>query len=179
MRVYGFVVLLVALVARRTRGTIPADGAGPRRWPGSPPSRSSSGSCGCVVRSGNTRRDSWPCTVRSSWRRTRPWSSVSPSFAVLQLVVYPQIVFSLPIRWSIAGGLSIGVITGLAILAGSSGLETALPLVFYNLLTAGLVVAMAVWMRQTIAQSMERRALIEQLQTARLRARSRGDARPR
>jgi signal transduction histidine kinase len=94
--------------------------------------------------------------------------SISPSFAVLQLVVYPQVVFSLPIRWSIAGGLFIGVITGVAILAGSNGaFETALPGILYNLLTAAMVVAIAVWMRQTIAQSIERRALIAELTATR------------
>lgn len=93
---------------------------------------------------------------------------LSPSFAVLQLIVYPQIVFSLPMRWSVVGGLSVGAFTGIVMVARSTGdPAAALPWLFYNLLIAALVVAMGVWMRLTISQSLERRALVEELTAAR------------
>ena len=167
MRVYGFVVLAVALVTAYPR-------VDPGGWRG-PAAVAGIATLAVVFWIMWVRRPIWeyPTRILAAHGAFQVAAyaglvSISPSFAVLQLVVYPQVVFSLPMRWSIAGGMSIGVITGIAILAGSSSLETALPLVFYNLLTAALVVAMAVWMRQTIAQSMERRALIEQLQVARL-----------
>jgi len=69
---------------------------------------------------------------------------------------------------AVGGCLFIGAVTGLAGLAGSGGaLETALPSVFSSLLTAGMVVAIGVWMRQTIAPSLGRRALIAELTAAR------------
>lgn len=167
MRIYGFVVLAVALVTAYPR-------VDPGGWRG-PAALVGIAALAVVFWIMWVRRPIWEyptriLAVHGAFQLAMYTAlvSLSPSFAILQLVVYPQVVFSLPLRWSIAGGLAIGVITGVATLAGSSGFETALPLVFYNLLTAALVVAMAVWMRQTIAQSLERQALIEQLQTARL-----------
>jgi signal transduction histidine kinase len=166
-RIYGFVVLAVALITAYPRDD-------PGGWQG-PVALAGIAALTVAYWIMWVRRPIWGYSPRTlavhgafQLAAYTVLVSTSPSFAVLQLVVYPQIVFSLPIRWSIAGGLSIGAITCVAILAGSNGaLETALPLVLYNLVTAGMVVALAVWVRQTITQSMGRRALIEQLQTAR------------
>jgi signal transduction histidine kinase len=94
--------------------------------------------------------------------------TLSPEAAILQLIVYPQVVFSIPVRWAVAAGLYVGTLTGLAALARSpADPVAALPLLFYNLLIAGLVVVLGMWMRLTISQSMERRALIRALTQAR------------
>ncbi len=94
--------------------------------------------------------------------------TLSPQAALLQLIVYPQVVFSIAIRWAVAGSLAVGACTGLAALARSStDPAAALPVLFYNLLIATLVVTLGVWIRQTISQSMERRALIGAITEAR------------
>lgn len=93
--------------------------------------------------------------------------SLSPGFAVLQLIVYPQVVFSLPVRWSIAGSLFIGAFTGLVIVADAGDPMSALPWLLGSLLVAALVIVMGIWMRLTISQSLERRALISELTAAR------------
>jgi signal transduction histidine kinase len=94
--------------------------------------------------------------------------SVAPGFAVLQLLVYPQILFSLQVRWSVIGGLAVAGFTALAILVRAAGdLAQAWPGVFANLLAAAMVIALALWVRETISLSIERRALIEQLRAAR------------
>lgn len=167
MRVYGFVVLAVALLT-----AYPRDDPGGWRGP-----VALAGITALVVVFGImwVRRPLWGyppriLAVHGVFQLVAYTIlvGISPSFAVLLLVVYPQIVFSLPIRWSVAGGMSIGAITSVAILAESGGgVETALPWILYTLLTAGMVIAIAVWMRQTIAQSMERRALIAELTAAR------------
>ncbi len=52
----------------------------------------------------------------------------------------------------------------LVVLAGAGGdIQAALPGMAGALLTAGMVVALAMWIRETIAQSLERRSLIDQL----------------
>ncbi len=166
-RLYGFVVLAVALVMAYPRND-------PGGWRG-PLAVAGIAALAVVFWIMWVRRPIWGYPPRALAAHGvfqlvvyTVLVSISPSFAVLQLVVYPQIVFSLPIRWSIAGGLCVGAITGVAILAASSGgVETALPWILYNLLTAAMVVAIAVWMRQTIAQSLERRALIAELTAAR------------
>jgi signal transduction histidine kinase len=167
MRVYGFVVLAVALVAAYPRHD-------PGGWRG-PATLAGIAALSVAYWIMWVRRPIWAYPTRTlaahgifQLAAYAAMVGISPSFAVLQLVVFPQVVFSLPIRWSIAGGVFLGAITSGAILAASSGgFETALPWVFYELLATALVIAFAVWMRQEIAQSMERRALIEQLQTAR------------
>ena len=167
MRAYGFVVLGVALAAAYPRND-------PGGWRG-PAALAGIAALAIAFWIMWVRRPIWGYPPRIlavhgifQVATYAALVSISPSFAVLQLVVYPQVVFSLPIRWSIAGGAFIGAITSVAILAASTGgFETALPWVACEILTAALVVAFAVWMRQEIAQSMERRALIEQLQAAR------------
>jgi signal transduction histidine kinase len=94
--------------------------------------------------------------------------AISPAFVLLQLIIYPQVVFSLRLRWSIAGGAAIGAITALSVLAGADGdLPKALPGMAASLLAAGMVVAIAVWIRETITQSVDRKALIARLTAAR------------
>jgi signal transduction histidine kinase len=94
--------------------------------------------------------------------------ALSPAFVVLQILIYPQVVFSLALRWAIAGGLAIGAISALVVLAGAGGdIQAALPGMAGALLAAGMVVALAMWIRETIAQSLERRSLIDQLTAAR------------
>ena len=94
--------------------------------------------------------------------------ALSPAFVVLQILIYPQVVFSLALRWAIAGGFAIGAISALVVLAGAGGdIQAALPGMAGALLTAGMVVALAMWIRETIAQSLERRSLIDQLTAAR------------
>jgi signal transduction histidine kinase len=95
----------------------------------------------------------------------------SPGFAILQLLVYPQVVFSLPLRWSVAGGLAVGAITAIALLFHANGdVPAALPGVLSSVLGAAMVVAIGVWIRETIAQSLGRRALLAQLTAARQEA---------
>jgi signal transduction histidine kinase len=167
MRIYGFVVLAVGLLVAYPRND-------PSGWRG-PASLALVAALAVAFWLMWERRPIWeygPRTLAAhgvfQLAAYAALVSLSWPFAVLQLVVYPQILFSLPVAWAIAGGLFIGAITGLAILAGSSaGLATALPLAVYSLLTSALFVAIAVWMRRTIAQSMERRALIGELTTAR------------
>jgi signal transduction histidine kinase len=94
--------------------------------------------------------------------------AISPAFLVLQLWIYPQVVFSLALRWSIAGGFGIGVISAAVVFAGAGGdIGAALPGVATSLMTAFIVVAMAVWIRETITQSLQRQALVDQLTAAR------------
>ncbi len=94
----------------------------------------------------------------------------APAFALLQVLVYPQILFSLQLRWSVTGGIAIGAVTAAAIWVHAADQAAAYPGVAVSLLTPVMVIALAVWIRETIAQSMARRALIEQLTTARLAA---------
>ncbi len=167
MRVYGFVVLAVALVV-----AYPRDDAGGWRGP-----LAVAGIAALAVVFGImwVRRPIWGYSTRilaaHGFFQLAAYAGLvllSPPFAVLQLLVYPQVVFSLPVRLAVGGCLFIGAVTGLAGLAGSGGaLETALPSVFSSLLTAGMVIAIGVWMRQTIAQSLGRRALIAELTAAR------------
>jgi signal transduction histidine kinase len=167
MRVYGFVVLAVGLVT-----AYPSND--PSGWRG-PAALAGIAALTLVFSIMWVRRPIWGYAPRTLAAHGvfllvayAALVGISPSFAVLQLVVYPQVVFSLPIRWSIAGSLFIGAITGVALLAGSSGgFETALPPIFYNLLTAVLVIAIGIWIRQTITQSLERRVLIADLTAAR------------
>ena len=167
MRIYGFVVLAVALVTAYPRDD-------PGGWRG-PAALAGIAALTVAFWIMWVRRPIWGYSPRAlavhgvfQLAVYTALVSISPSFAVLQLVVYPQIVFSLPIRWSIAGGLYIGAITALVILIRAAGdLAAALPGMFASLLAALMIIAMAVWVRETISQSMERRALIEQLQAAR------------
>jgi signal transduction histidine kinase len=167
MRVYGFVVLAVALLTAYPRSD-------PGGWRG-PAALVGLAALTVAFWIMWVRRPIWAYPTRVlavhgafQLAAYAALVSISPPFAVLQLLVYPQVVFSLPIRWSMAGGLFIGAITGGAILAGSNGaFETALPGILYSILTAAMVVAIAVWMRQTIAQSLERRALIAELTATR------------
>jgi signal transduction histidine kinase len=95
--------------------------------------------------------------------------AVSPALVILQLLVYPQVVFSLPLRWSIAGGMAIGTITALVVLAGAGwAVGPAVAGMAASLLTAGMVVSIAVWIRETITQSMERKDLLAQIKSTRL-----------
>jgi signal transduction histidine kinase len=94
--------------------------------------------------------------------------AISPSFAVLQMLIYPQVVFSMRLRWSVAGGLAIGVLTALSVLGSDSGnWGAAAPAMTASVLTGAVVVAIAVWIRETISQSLERRLLIEKLEATR------------
>lgn len=94
--------------------------------------------------------------------------AISPDFLVLQLLIYPQVVFSLALRWSIAGGFAIGAISAAVVIAGAGGdVGAALPGVATSLTAAAVIVALAVWIRETITQSLQRQGLIEQLIAAR------------
>jgi signal transduction histidine kinase len=95
--------------------------------------------------------------------------AISPGFAVLQLLIYPQVVFSMRLRWSAAGGVAIGLLTALSVLGSQSGdWAAAAPAMIASILTGVVVVAIAVWIRETISQSLERRFLIEKLRATRL-----------
>jgi signal transduction histidine kinase len=166
-RVYGFVVLAIALWTARPWLT-------PGGWPGA---------LAMAILAALTVAFVVMWVYRPIWQhgvRTLAWHglfliaaytalvAISPAFLVLQLLVYPQVVFSLALRWSIAGGIALGVISAAVVFAGAGGdIGTALPGVATSLMTAIVVVAMAVWIRETITQSLQRQSLIEQLTAAR------------
>ena len=167
MRLYGFVVLAVALVAA-------TPWASPGGW---------RGAAAVAIVAVVAVVFSFMWVYRPIWQhgvRTLAWHglflvvayaalvALSPAFVVLQVLIYPQVVFSLALRWAIAGGFAIGAISALVVLAGAGGdIQAALPGMAGALLTAGMVVALAMWIRETIAQSLERRSLIDQLTAAR------------
>jgi signal transduction histidine kinase len=167
MRIYGFVVLGIALV----RAT---PWANPGGW---------RGTLALAIVAALTVAFVAMWVYKPIWRhsvRALAWhglflvaayaalAALSPAFLVLQLLIYPQVVFSLALRWSIAGGFAIGAISAAVALAGAGGdLGAALPGVATSILTAGMVVAIAVWIRETITQSLQRQNLIEQLIAAR------------
>jgi signal transduction histidine kinase len=166
-RVYGFVVLAIALWAAKPWLT-------PGGWVGAVALAILAALTGAFV-------VMW--VYKPIWQhgvRTLAWHGlflvaayaalviISPAFLVLQLLVYPQVVFSLALRWAIAGGLAIGAISAGVALAGAGGdIGTALPGVATSLTTSIVVVAMAIWIRETITQSLQRQGLVEQLTAAR------------
>ena len=94
--------------------------------------------------------------------------TISPAFGLLAVLIYPQVLFSLPVRWSIAGGFAIGLVSALAFLSAAHGqLASAADGVLVSLFVATLATGLAVWIRETITQSLDRRVLIEQLETTR------------
>jgi signal transduction histidine kinase len=170
MRLYGFVTLAVALVVGYPRD----DASG---WRG-PLSVAAIAALAAVFWIMWVRRPLWQHGLRAiavhgvfQVFAYAVLVSVSPGFAVLQVLIYPQVVFSLPLRWSVVGGLLVGVITALAFLLHASGdIQAALPAMLSSLLVAVMVIAISVWIRETIAQSLERRALLGQLTAARQEA---------
>ena len=167
MRVYGFVVLAGTLWAAYPRDD-------PEGWRG-PLSVALVAALAAVFWAMWVRRPLWSYPTRVlAWHGAflvamyAGLVSLAPGFAILQLLIYPQILFSLQLRWSVIGGLAIGTFTALATLVRAAGnLDQAWPGVFGSLLGAVMVIAFAVWVRETISLSIERRALIEQLRAAR------------
>ncbi len=166
MRIFGFLVFGAALAAG-------LPGVGPEPW-SAPLGVAGIGTLAVVFAIMWVRQPIWEYSTRTlaihGGFQVATYAllvSLSPGFAVLQLIVYPQVVFSLPTRWSVAGTLFVGAFTGLVMVGRSADPGVALPWLLGNLLIAALVVVMGVWMRLTIAQSMGRRALIAQLETAR------------
>ena len=97
--------------------------------------------------------------------------ALSPGFAVLQVLIYPQDLFSLSLIRSVAAAMTIGLISAADTLAVSNGdIRAALPSASYAILVAFMFTAMAVVNRDAIAQSFERRALINELTSARREA---------
>ena len=97
--------------------------------------------------------------------------ALSPGFAVLQVLIYPQVLFSLSLIRSVAAAMTIGLISAADTLAVSNGdIRAALPSASYAILVAFMFTAMAVVNRDAIAQSFERRALINELTSARREA---------
>jgi signal transduction histidine kinase len=97
--------------------------------------------------------------------------ALAPGFAVLQVLIYPQVLFSMPLVRSVAAAVAIGAISaadGLAV--GNGDIRAALPAASYAVLVAFMFVAMAVINRDAIVQSFERRALIDELTAARQEA---------
>jgi signal transduction histidine kinase len=65
--------------------------------------------------------------------------------------------------------VAIGLLTALSVLGSQSGdWAAAAPAMIASILTGVVVVAIAVWIRETISQSLERRFLIEKLRATRL-----------
>jgi signal transduction histidine kinase len=97
--------------------------------------------------------------------------ALSPGFAVLQVLIYPQVLFSMSLTRSVTAAMTIGVISAADTLAISNGdVRAALPSASYAIVVAFMFVAMAVVNRDAIAQSFERRALIDELTSARREA---------
>ena len=97
--------------------------------------------------------------------------ALSPGFAVLQVLIYPQVLFSMGLIRSIAAATTIGVISAADALAVSNGdIRAALPSASYAVMVAFMFAAMAVVNRDAISQSFERRELIEELTSARREA---------
>ena len=145
MRVYGVVVLAVALVSA-------SPWVSPGGW---------RGTAAISILAGLAVAFAFMWIYRPIWHhgvRTLAWHGLflvsayaalvvlSPAFVVLQLLIYPQVAFSLPLRWSIAGSLAIGAISTLVVLSGAGWAPgTALPGMVATLLTAGLVASIATW----------------------------------
>jgi signal transduction histidine kinase len=93
---------------------------------------------------------------------------LSPGFVMLQVLIYPQVLFSMPLRWSIAAAVTIGAISVADSLAiGNGDVQAALPAVSYAILVAFMFIALALVNRDTIGQSVERLTLIDELTVAR------------
>ena len=167
MRVYGFAVLAVALVAATP-------------WEGRDGWR---GVAAVAVVAALAVAFLFMWVRRPIWEhaiRTLAWHglfqvvayaaavAVSPALVMLQLLVYPQVVFSLPLKGAITGGIAIGSITSLVVLAGAGwAVGPAISGIAASLLTAGMVISIAVWIRETITQSIERKDLLAQIQSTR------------
>ncbi len=97
--------------------------------------------------------------------------ALSPGFAVLQVLIYPQVLFVMSLIRSVAAAMAIGVMSAADVLAISNGdIRAALPSASYAILVAFMFAAMAVVNRDAISQSCERRSLIDELTSARLDA---------
>jgi signal transduction histidine kinase len=96
---------------------------------------------------------------------------LSPGFAMLQVLIYPQVLFTMPLRWSVGAAIAVAAISaGAGLASGHGDVQAALPAVFYALLVAFMFIAMAMVNRDSIAQSLERRTLIDELTAARKEA---------
>ena len=94
--------------------------------------------------------------------------ALSPGFAVLQVLIYPQVLFSMPWVRAVAAAMVIGAISAADALAVSNGdIRAALPSASYALMVAFMFVAMALVNKDAITQSFERRKLIDELTAAR------------
>jgi signal transduction histidine kinase len=94
--------------------------------------------------------------------------ALSPGFAVLQVLIYPQVLFSMPLIRAIGAAMAIGVISAADTLAVSNGdVRAALPSASYAVMVAFMFVAMALVNKDAISQSFERRKLIDELTAAR------------
>ena len=94
---------------------------------------------------------------------------VSPQFEFLQFSLYAQLCFSLPRpRLAIAAGLSVGLILALAGLVYAGGnVGLALPDMAAGIAQGAAFTMLSAWIGAIIAQSGERRIILDQLAAAR------------
>lgn len=93
---------------------------------------------------------------------------LSPTFAFLQFSLFPQIFFSLRRRQAVAASLSIAVILAADKLLDSGGnVQAALPEITATTVSVVAFTMISAWIGEIIAQSAERRTLLEELAQAR------------
>ena len=93
---------------------------------------------------------------------------LSTPFVFLQFSLYGQLFFSLPPRWAIVAGLSIGPILAVDTLLDRGGdLGDALPEMVLEMASAAAFTMLSAWIGAIIEQSAERQGLLEQLAATR------------